>query len=1522
MAKLVKIALRFLGGILEWTLILLIAFVFAIRLPQVQTYLGQKATNYLSKELGTYVHVEGVSVIFFDRFALDGVIVLDQQKDTLAGIGSVLVVLNEFDNKKKTIDLDRAVLRDGKIRLNRSKETGEFNFQYLIDYFDSGDTTKSEPYLVKLNKLSVERVDFKYDDYQEEALEFGMDYAHLAVKDLYLDSDFKMLKDGSIETNIHRLALKEKSGFELRSLTGRSSFGEKGLAMSNVDIRTPNSSLHFPKLGLKTRELSDFSEFVDKVVFDVQLTKSQVSLRDVSYFATVMEGMDQDLELEAVLSKRIKDLKISDLLLKTGEKTVLQGSFNLPDFRKLEEALFDENLSYAYIDVRDLEQILLPVSSSNRHLDLGEQLGRLKYVQLEDLRLDGFYSQFVLKSDRIKTALGSVSLENGILFTENKKRNSFLFDPSSSSSKYDVAVDSFLLGKFLDDPSLGSLSGDFFLKGELHQNGDVDFASIEGDLKRFDYQGYAYRDIRIREGSLIDNVFLGKLDVKDDNIDLAYNGMLDFNSKQRFSFQIDIGKALLDQLNLTTADSSRLRSSFKVDISGTNPNNYSGEIVLKGFLYGEGKKEFEVPSMTIQMNRNGKEDVLKVASEIADLEIRGKVDFGLVASELGNQFHKIFPALIPKKELKLKKPSRFSYLVKVKQVHDLLSIFVPGLAIAPNTELKGEYLGSQEKFTMFIQSPGMSYEEIALEDIQVEQVINDSILNASYKFGRLKLNDSLSVGQLSFLAEGSSGNIDSKLKWNPDTPNESYFSWKTKVLALDHFQIDLDPSYFSIKEHHWDILNNSQVTWSPNSIQVKDFKMQREHQFLEMNGAISERIEDVLRMNINDLELEDFAGLMGLPIAVEGKLNGQASVSDPFNRMLFSSRAEIRDLLVDGQEVGDINVTGGWNHETKSVALAGELFYKKNKTFDFKGKYFVEREKDNLDLNLDFDYTDIQFTNAFMDPQVVSGIRGLLDGQLRVTGTPELPQLVGKINLLGGNAKVEMFGVNFGFNGEIKFDQYGMYIDNMPVTDEDGNMGSMVGTVFHDNFANWNFDLAFNLEDDAAALKAGIIGRPLERFLVMNTSYKEGDIYYGKAYATGRADIYGFADNLRIDVDLETKRETVVNFPMYGTGEIEEDKFLIFEEDTVKLAEESNVDLTGVDMNLNFKVTPEAKLRVIFDEVTGDVITAYGNSSITIGVDNLGDVTMDGVFQIANPSSDRSVYNFAMGPVRQPFYIVEGGTISWTGDPYVAKLDLKTYTPVQTSLTEIMPNIENSKSNLTKEVRCYLYLTQTLDEPLITFDIDVLKATENDRAALNRIRGDKDELNKQFFSLLLVKKFQPLQGHLSAGSGAALDLVSSQINDALNKMSGDVKFDVGLKNDRQSGENSAEVGLSKSILDDRLVIKGSLGVENTSDGTSNHSSFIGDVNLEYLINEEGTFRVSIFNESNDNTVIQEKNLGPFTQGAGLSYQEDFNNWHDFKMVQYFLDLFRKEGKKKYPIKKNERRKELPPLPGGGGAKPE
>jgi hypothetical protein len=795
-------------------------------------------------------------------------------------------------------------------------------------------------------------------------------------------------------------------------------------------------------------------------------------------------------------------------------------------------------------------------------------------------------------------------------------------------------------------------------------------------------------------------------------------------------------------------------------------------------------------------------------------------------------------------------------------------------------------------------------------NVSINQVLDASNLLTTFHVDRFQYNSSLGFSDLYFKTEGQNNVLNSNLIWAKNTPNASSINWETNIRNSEHFEITLEPSHFNFQQYEWEIANTSQFNFYGDTLQVQDFLLKRNSQSVKMNGFISNEDKHQLAFILKDIQLEELSDFIST-IPLEGKLNASGSISNPYNNFNYSGEAFIYQLKMKNQLVGDVNVNSSWIRSNQSVALQGDLVYRGNQTFDFIGDYYPRRKENNLDFNLFFDLTDIQFTNAFMDPDVISDIKGLLNGTLKVSGTPDKPILDGAIELVAGSVKVGVLGTHFGLEGPIKVDEYGFYIDGIPIYDEDANAGLMVGSVYHDNFTDFNFDLLFDLETDAInkdPLNPWMV-LPLDKFLVLHSDYEPGVLYYGKGYATGVVNIFGYTDNLEITVDLETKKGTKIDIPMYGMGEIdEENNFIVFRnKDTVVTYIEPKIDFTGVDLDLNFSITPEADIKIIFNEILEDEILAHGKGDFSIKLNNFGDVTMDGVYTVAD-----GVYDFAMGPVKQKFYIEKGGNISWSGDPYNAILNLRTYYKVKANIAAVTNDQFGSGSGSHQEILCYLDLSESLSKPAIEFDIEAPSANEEGKSIITRIKSDPDELSRQFFSLLLWKKFQPITGSQLSSGSAALDLVSSQINSMLSKLSDDYVLNINMNSDQLSGDNTYEFGVSKGFLDDRLIVYGSFGVENQKiDETTDESSIIGDINIEYLMNESGTFRVNIFSESNDKTIIQSQEQGDFTQGVGLNYKEDFHTLKDFKAIQYFLDIFRKKENKRYPIKRTRRQVAVP-----------
>jgi hypothetical protein len=363
-------------------------------------------------------------------------------------------------------------------------------------------------------------------------------------------------------------------------------------------------------------------------------------------------------------------------------------------------------------------------------------------------------------------------------------------------------------------------------------------------------------------------------------------------------------------------------------------------------------------------------------------------------------------------------------------------------------------------------------------------------------------------------------------------------------------------------------------------------------------------------------------------------------------------------------------------------------------------------------------------------------------------------------------------------------------------------------------------------------------------------------------------------------------------------------------------------------MELNLMATPEAEIRLVFNEKTGDIITARGVGMLSITADYFGRIFMNGQYVVASGQ-----YNFVVPPIKQVFTLVPGGSITWTGNPYEANLDISAYNSVNASLKELTQDVTGGTSSGKEVVQCIIKITNTLSNPQLVLDIDVPNTNESGKQALQRIKSNPDDLQKQFFTLLVMKRFMPLSGQMQQGLGGAADVLTEQINGALDGLTKDVKFKVGY--DGQTAQNGSSSSVTRATTfgiqtalgeNKNIILTGAFGVANSTTGQTSSSSLIGDMSIEYLINDDGTFRVKIFNESNDKGVLTEKYRGDYTQGIGVHYQEQFNTLSDSRMLQTFgkigkkqtyqlignaiLNIFRRKEKKVY-LQNSKNRKPIP-----------
>ena len=100
--------------------------------------------------------------------------------------------------------------------------------------------------------------------------------------------------------------------------------------------------------------------------------------------------------------------------------------------------------------------------------------------------------------------------------------------------------------------------------------------------------------------------------------------------------------------------------------------------------------------------------------------------------------------------------------------------------------------------------------------------------------------------------------------------------------------------------------------------------------------------------------------------------------------------------------------------------------------------------------------------------------------------------------------------------------------------------------------------------------------------------------------------------------------------------------------------------------------------------------------------------------------------------------------------------------------------------------------------------------------------------------------------------------------------------------------------MNKIRKGDKVIINGKVGVPV---GSQTQSSVVGEVKVEILLNNEGSFRGVIFNRQNEIQYSTEEE--GYTQGVGLSYQVNFNT-----LSGLLRKISNKKRRKKPEVKKD------------------
>jgi hypothetical protein len=1501
----VKWLFKIAGLFVELILFLAIVLLFTTRSYWFQTELAKLIASYYSYVLKTDVTIDRVQIRGIESAEFINFYLADQKGDTLLHSPKLSTRLNLLSLSDNFAIFDHLTLENTRLKVQKYEGDSVFNFQFLADYFASEDTT-SLPFRIKLMDLVLEDVYLSFHDWNQQPVASGIDYNHLEIRHLQAKLQSLRNRDGVTSMYIDQLGLEEQSGFRVDQLKAYFLMNETKIKLEGLQLITNNSNIDCKGLQFNYRDFNDFSDFVNAVRMKATFNPSRLYVADLGYFVPELSVVKKNIKIEGTVFGAVNDLKIDNLYLGLSPVTFFKGSGEIKGLPYTEDALFHLDIHQLQTSAKDIAEMDFTSFGLNLEEDikLSSSLNSLGIVQL-DGTIDGFFNEFDMDMS-IHSEMGTI---NSLFQVKIGSGGELMVDGSLKSTKTDI-------GRIFNIKEVGSFSSDIalslyyipeqkllipdkknpdkpkkkYIKEEL-------IVEVDGILTEMNLLNYQYKKIQLN-GKLHNAEFIGKIAVDDDNLKLQFDGDINLNEKNGiYTFKTNIEHAnlyaLLKSLNndyLNQHPDASISARINVNGHGNSPNLFDGSIDIFDIHFVKDTKDYFFDKVLISSYIPGRRRNITIESQFAYIEAEGAFSFDSIAESIYALGYRMFPSIVPYKRGLDLLDQRLDLTLDVRDVSVLTALLLPELSVSSGTSMSLSYNSRKELLEFSAQCDWLVYEDYRFANIVIDTTRKFAIFDPFYTFDVHV--DSVIYGSLHFenVVLGTNlfnDNVRAQLSWHSaDSLQYAQLDTDFSVADLQHFSIEIHPSvFYDHRIGKWDVQRDAfvQLDLTPSvydpqktvwNARLDNLLAVNQSQSIRVFGNVTENINDKLRFELANFKVENINPFVGSEtMGYYGEISGSGYVSDVYHNLFFDAGTNIENFRINDRLVGNIETGASWNPALERIELSGEV-RKSGEKIDLRivrGFYYPKLKEDYLDFELHFTETDLKFANAFL-PEGISNLSGSVDGKIILTGTFTEPLLESR-NLFLRNVglNVDMLNTSYFVSGKLNILPDMIYANALPLTDKLGSKGYINLTFSHQNFDRYNYELFswFN-----------------QPFLVMNTTYRMNPLYYGNAFATGDLNIeYDYSDQLtKISVNAKSAKGTNVTLPLYGSEEVVLQDFITFVNAKELEEEKYEVDLEGISLNLSLDVTEDANIQLVFDEKVGDAMRGTGIGHIDMYIDQFYDFYMFGNYTVSEGS-----YLFTLRDlINKRFKVKKGSTINWYGDPYEADLDLVAIYNLKTNLYDIMPENTREQYRQKLDVNCELHLTNSLFNPNLAFDIQVPKADENAKTVLRNLISEEAERNKQVFALLMLNKFLPGEyntGGSSSGSSAVLgattsEMLSNQLSNMLSKFSDD--FDIGFNYRPGGGFTSQEVAvaLSTQLFDDKLTIKTNVGVSHQRAQFGGGNSVIGDVDIEYVINEEGNLSVRAFNRSNEFDITRQ-DVGGFTQGVGVFYKESFDTFDEF-----------------------------------------
>ncbi|WP_027376555.1 translocation/assembly module TamB domain-containing protein [Kaistella palustris] len=1402
--------------------------------------------------------------------------------------------ITQLDLQKSNYGIDNLYLKGANINAKLFMPAANASSKKKSDTNNSSSTQNSLALVLK--KLILDDVKVAYDNTAVAPTRSGMDFNHLNFSKMNVEvRDFKM-QNGTFAGTVNSAEIREGRGLNIQKLKTDFVYTDTQAYLKDLYLQTPKTTLR-DELVLNYNSFQQLSANPGAVKILANIRDSRVGFSDILMLVPSLRNTvpfnkypNAILNVNTRLRGTLNDLLIQNLELSGLDQLRVSAAGTVKN-------AMDPNNLYYDLNVREFSSSAKTIYNLVPKNTIPQNITLPSYFKIAGTAKGS--TQIVNANLRVSSTLGNAAIRASV---NMKQKN---------AEKYNVLANlqNLQLGKIIQNKDLGAITGQIKVNGQSFDYKKA-VADLAGDISSVYYNGYTYRNMNLN-GKVNRGAYVINLDSKDPNANLKLLASGVFTDKSP-SIKVNGTIRRLDLHKLGFySDEMILAGDLDGNFTSLDPDAPNGFLHLENFAVSDTKDVFPLQEVSLTAKSTADSNRIVLKSQIADVDLSGKYKLTQIFGSLQQTVNQYYQFEKPGTKTGKVDPNQFfTFNAKIKD-DNLLRRFVPELTEFEPVTLTGNYDADSRKLEVNGQIPHITYGKNNIDGgVLTLNNFNDALVY-DISLAEFK-NESIALNKVNL-----NGDVQNNLiTYNATTKDQKDV---TKFLIAGNVQkmgdltkISLNPEGLKLNYTDWQVAPDNYLELSSRGIVANNFAISNAGSEIRLQSE-TQVPNSPLNVFIKDFQIETLTEMVKKDsLLAKGTINGTAQLRDLKNNMTFTSNLDVTDLYVYGSPVGKLDIKA--NTQSADVILADIALSGFNNDVKLGGTYNMKSSA--LDMNLNMNQLQMKTVQGF-SLNAIEDTKGYLSGNLRIGGNTGAPTVLGAVKFNDVGLGITQLGSKFkNIDDEIKFTSRGIEFNDFKIKDETGNAVAIDGAVLTTTYK----DFAFNLNVDAKGFK------------VVDSEKDSDKIMYGILAIDAELKIRGNLDLPKVDGNLAVTDKTDFTFVLPDSSPALKDREGIVEfidQDQIALKETiksdsltNQSDIKGMDVNVNIEVNKEAKISLIIDKANGDFVKLQGQAQLTGGIDPSGKTTLVGIYEV-----EKGAYEMSVSLLKRKFEIEKGSTITWTGEPTAAILDItanyKTDAAPLDLLQQQLTGVSGSELNQYKQripFNTLLIMKGELMKPVITFDITTSETNssvssvvlDNTRAKLDQLRREESEMNKQVFALLLLNRFvgeNPFQSDtgLSASTLAKQSvsrILSEQLNNLAKDLIGGVElnFDLESTEDYSSGTKNERtdlnVDLSKRLFDDRLkvTVGNNFGLEGDTRKNEQTTNIAGDVTLEYSLSKDGRYMLRAYRKNDYQVALQGQII---ETGIGFIITLDYDK---------FREIFERAQKNKQQQKLNRNSK--------------